>query len=150
MQIWSYMPYWSCYGWWYDKIWRFKHCSRRSQTPNTKLLERVYSQIRRHMLRHKHKGPTRWHYKEDDEDVEHDEHKHDERPRRTIAWLYFVPHWMLPHLWQCVLMHMCCYFHTTRHRINGLSFGNVWVRRSQTTKNGAHYDLEAGFLPVNT
>ena len=27
-----------------------------------------------HMLRHKHIGPTRWHHKEDDEDVEHDEH----------------------------------------------------------------------------
>ena len=64
------------------------HCSRRSQTPNTKLLERVYSQIRRHMLRHKHIGPTRWHQKEDDEDVEHDEHEHDDHgdAKRDHTW----------------------------------------------------------------
>ena len=63
-------------------------CSRRSQTPNTKLLERVYSQIRRHMIRHKHIGPTRWHHKEDDEDVEHDEHEHDDHgdAKRDQTW----------------------------------------------------------------
>ena len=63
-------------------------CSRRSKTPNTKLLQRVYSQIRRHMLRHKHIGPTRWHHKEDDEDVEHDEHEHDEHgdAKRDQTW----------------------------------------------------------------
>ena len=50
--------------------------------------ERVYSQIRRHMLRHKHIGPTRWHHKEDDEDVEHDEHEHDEHgdAKRDQTW----------------------------------------------------------------
>ena len=62
-------------------------CSRRSQTPNAKLLERVYSQIRRHMSRHI--GPTRWHHKEDDEDVEHDEHdEHGEHgdAKRDQTW----------------------------------------------------------------
>ena len=64
------------------------NCSRRSHTPNTKLLERVYSQIRRHMLRYKHIGPTRWHHKEDDEDVEHDEHEHVEHgdAKRDQTW----------------------------------------------------------------
>ena len=58
-------------------------CSRRSHTPNTKLLERVNSQIRRHMSRHKHIGSTRWHHKEDDEDVTKTQ------PLITLSYLAF-------------------------------------------------------------
>ena len=51
------------------------YCSRRSQTPNKKLLEGFYcSQIRQPMWRHKHIGSKRWHHNKNDEDVEHDGH----------------------------------------------------------------------------
>ena len=65
-------------------------CSRRSQTPNTKLLEGFYwSQIRQHIRRHKHIGPKRWHHKENDEhdeDVEHGEPVEHGDARRDQTW----------------------------------------------------------------
>ena len=66
-------------------IYNYRVCSRRSQTPNTKLLEGFYSsQIRQHMRRHKHMGPKQWHHNENED--EHEDHVEHGDAKRDQTW----------------------------------------------------------------